>query len=94
MDTYIENNLKSKSEDGLRVGDVVRYAGDKNAPKHFTTFIFRNDDGVPQVFSRSGEGGRFERGSATNFTSANPRFSIYGTIRGIGKDSTGYYGRR
>jgi RHS repeat-associated protein len=94
MDEYIKNNLTSKSEEDLRVGDVVRYANDKNVPKHFTTFIFRNDDGVPQVFSRSGEGGRFERGSASNFTSANPRYSSYGTIRGIGKNSTGYYGRR
>ncbi len=94
MDEFIKDNLTSKSESDLRIGDAVRYADEKNVPKHFTTFIFRNDDGVPQVFSRSGEGGRFETGSASNFTSANPRFSGYGTIRGIGKDSSGYYGRR
>ncbi len=94
MDKFIGDNLTSKSESDLRIGDVVRYAtgdGKVNVPAHFTTFIFKNDNGDPQVFSRSGEGGRFEVDSATSDKFVNP---TYGTIRGIGKDSSGYYGRR
>ncbi|MFN3329669.1 MAG: RHS repeat-associated core domain-containing protein, partial [Pyrinomonadaceae bacterium] len=93
MDEYIRNNLKSIPKEDLRVGDVIRYAldegGRKNVPRHFTTFLFMSDDGVPMVFSRNGKGGPFEYGKASDFVREN-----YGTIRGIGKDPTGYYGRR
>lgn len=94
MDEFIKDNLTSKSESDLRIGDAVRYADSKNVPKHFTTFIFRNDDGVPQVFSRSGQGGPFQTGTATRFTGNQGNGVDYGSIRGIGKDATGYYGRR
>ncbi|GEM_PF-3296062 len=104
MDVFIENNLTSKSEGDLRIGDVVRYGLDetnskgeitsRNVPKHFTTFIFMSDDNVPQVFSRSGVGGRFETGSASGFAGKFGNDVDYGNIRGIGRDSTGYYGRR
>jgi RHS repeat-associated protein len=83
--------LKSVSADALSIGDIVRYAiGTGNTPAHFTTFIFRDDSGVPLVFSRSGEGGVFEYGSAYSRRFQN---DTYGTIRGIGKDPTGFYSR-
>ena len=104
MDEYIRNNLKSIAEGDLRVGDVVRYALDeingkgevtnRNAPKHFTTFLFMSDSNVPMVFSRSGQGGPFQYGTASQFTGKQNDKVDYGSIRGIGKDSTGYYGRR
>jgi hypothetical protein len=82
----------------LRVGDVIRYAldegGRKNVPRHFTTFLFMSDDGVPMVFSRSGKGGPFQYGPASRFAGRQNSRVDYGTIRGIGKDPTGYYGRR
>ena len=83
--------LKSISADDLSLGDIVRYAtsgskGTSNVAAHFTTFIFRSDSGVPMVFSRSGEGGPFQHGPASTFQSDK-----YGTIRGIGKDPTGFY---
>jgi hypothetical protein len=88
-DLIRSKGLRSISEDALSIGDIVRYAIDKgNTPKHFTTFIFRDDSGVPVVFSRSGAGGPFQYGAATDFQKPT-----YGTIRGIGKDPTGYYSR-
>jgi RHS repeat-associated protein len=91
-DQLIRNrNLKSVSAGEMSIGDIVRYANAGNLPKHFTTFIFRDDSGVPIVFSRSGTGGPFEYGSAYSSRFQN---STYGTIRGIGKDPTGFYGRR
>jgi RHS repeat-associated protein len=99
MDDYIKNNLTSIAAGELRIGDVVRYGLDetnskgeitkRNAPKHFTTFLFTSDGGDPMVFSRSGVNGRFQPGRASDFEGGN-----YGTIRGVGKDATGYYGRK
>ena len=73
----------------LSIGDIVRYANGSRAT-HFTTFIFRDDSGVPMVFSRSGTGGAFHYDSAYS-----PKFenSTYGKIKGIGKDATGFYSR-
>jgi hypothetical protein len=96
MDEYIRSNsLKSIVEADLRIGDIVRYAtGSGNTPAHFTTFIFANDNGDPLVFSRSGEGGPFQYGTAASFTGVRREGVDYGSIRGIGKDPTGYYRRR
>jgi RHS repeat-associated protein len=94
MDDYIRDNLRSIAEENLGIGDVVRYADSKNVPQHFTTFIFRSDSGDPIVFSRSGEGGPFQVGNAASFTGDRGNGVDYGSIRGIRKDPTGFYGRR
>ena len=83
-----DKRLRSISSDEARIGDIVRYADSRNDPKHFTTFIFRDDNGVPGVFSRTGAGGRFELGKATHFQNAT-----YGTIRGRSSNESGYYRR-
>ena len=88
-DTLIQDRrLRSVSSDEARIGDIVRYADSGNNPKHFTTFIFRDDSGVPLVFSRSGSGGPFEIGKATEFQN-----QTYGTIRGRNSNESGYYRR-
>ena len=90
-DDNIQNKrMKSVAQGDMRIGDIVRYATEGNVPAHFTTFIFQNDNGDPQVFSRSGAGGRFETGSAYSAQFVN---DTYGNIRGIGKTDTGFYGR-
>jgi hypothetical protein len=71
-----------------RVGDIVRWADARNNPKHFASFIFRNDNGDPVVFSKSGERGRYEIA-----TTNDQRWTDYqyGTIRGINRGETGFY---
>jgi RHS repeat-associated protein len=98
-DEYIERNLASKPASDLQVGDIVRYGLDEvnkkgevtrsNVPKHFTTFLLMSDDGVPMVFSRSGDGGAFGYGAAKDFEASN-----YGPVRGRKNDATGFYGKR
>ena len=82
-----ENNSKSINESELRIADIVRWAKD-GAPTHFASFIFRNDNGDPVVYSKSGAKGPFEIA-----TTSDPRWARYGygTISGIRKDDTGYY---
>lgn len=79
---------RSVAEGGLRVGDIVRWADARNNPKHFANFIFRNDDGTPVVFSKSGHRGPYEVATTTD-----ERWSRYGygNIRGITTNATGYY---
>jgi RHS repeat-associated protein len=86
-DALISANGQTTSvqEDNLSLGDIVRWADTKNNPKHFATFIFRNDDGVPVVFSKSGARGPYEIGTTNEIGSG------YGTIRGIQSGQTGYY---
>jgi RHS repeat-associated protein len=48
----------SAPKDGTRVGDVVRYG--KDELRHFANILFKDDDGVTQIFSRTGTSGRFE----------------------------------
>jgi hypothetical protein len=90
MDTVIglmgqDFRVKSVSESELRVGDFIRYA-DNKGPQHFATFIFRDDNGVPKVFSKSGERGPFEIRTYNGFS------SNYGTIQGRpGQRESGFY---
>jgi len=72
----------------LRLGDVVRWADAQNHPMHFASFIFRNDEGVPVVFSKSGARGPYETPTTTEIGTKYPG---YGTIRGINSAETGYY---
>lgn len=50
--------ILSSPSDGLRVGDVVRYGTGQK--RHFANILFKDDDGITQIFSRSGTSGRFE----------------------------------
>jgi RHS repeat-associated protein len=88
-DALITELGRPVSEEKLRVGDIARYARSDNRPQHFASFIFRDDSGVPQVFSKSGERGPYERLPAND-----PKFSQgygYGSIRGISKGDSGFY---
>jgi RHS repeat-associated protein len=89
--TITGNNAKSVSEGELRIGDIVRWA--KNGdPTHFASFIFRNDNGVPEVFSKSGALGPYERAPINGAGSITQKYgSIYGTVQGINKTDTGFY---
>ncbi|NJM52730.1 MAG: hypothetical protein HC846_04635, partial [Blastocatellia bacterium] len=89
--TITGNNAKSVQESELRIGDIVRWAKDGN-PTHFASFIFRTDDGVPEVFSKSGAKGRFEVAPINGAGSITQKYgSIYGTVQGIEKTQTGFY---
>jgi RHS repeat-associated protein len=89
--TITGNNAKSVQESELRIGDIVRWAKDGN-PTHFATFIFRADNGVPEVFSKSGEKGRFEVAPINGAGSITEKYgSTYGTVQGIEKTHTGFY---
>ena len=46
------------AKDGLQVGDVMRYG--TGTSTHFANVFFIDDDGVTQIFSRSGVSGVFE----------------------------------
>lgn len=72
----------------LRIGDILRWADDRNNPKHFANFIFRNDEGVPVVFSKSGARGPYEIVSSDEIGTKYPG---YGTIQGKNPGQTGYY---
>jgi RHS repeat-associated protein len=77
---------KSVSEGDLTIGDIVRYAKEDNRPQHFATFIFKNTNGDPVVYSKSGEKGPYEIVPARSENLAG-----YGDIRGINKGDTGFY---
>ena len=78
--------LRSVSADALRVGDIIRYANDRNKPQHFMNAIFTGDDGTTYAFSRSGVNGRFEIVPKDRFVGTN-----YGSIRGIKPGDSGFY---
>jgi hypothetical protein len=75
-------------ESNLGLGDIVRWADARNNPKHFASFIFRKDDGVPVVFSKSGGRGPYEMAT---FSEIATKYPSYGTISGISSGQTGYY---
>ncbi len=83
-----EGAATSVQESNLRLGDIVRWADARNNPKHFASFIFRNDDGLPVVFSKSGVRGQYETVTTSEIGTKYPG---YGTIRGISSGQTGYY---
>jgi len=67
--------VKSVSEGELKVGDFIHYANSQG-PQHFATFIFRDENGVPKVFSKSGTDGPYQIVPYNRFS------SNYGTIQG------------
>ncbi|MEW6126589.1 MAG: RHS repeat-associated core domain-containing protein [Acidobacteriota bacterium] len=88
---YIDSLLKKQkniSADEAGVGDPIRYADKNNLGQHYASFAFREENGNIKVFSRSGQNGPFEFVDAKLLEG-----SSYGTIRGIGKDRTGFYSR-
>ena len=89
LDPLLDTAARPVAESDARVGDIIRYAKENNVATHFANFIFRNDDGTPMAFSKSGETGRYERRSA-----ASLQGSSYGTIRGRNSGDSGYYRRR
>jgi RHS repeat-associated protein len=70
------------SEDSLRVGDIARYATSDGKAKHFANFVFRNDDGVPIVFSKSGFSGPYQLTTARSLEGNHPGGVVYGNING------------
>jgi RHS repeat-associated protein len=82
----IVSGLRSVPGDALRVGDIIRYANERNQPQHFMNAIFTGDDGTTYAFSRSGVNGRFEIVPKDRFVGSN-----YGSIRGIKPGDTGFY---
>ncbi len=89
MDSAIQQaGLSSTDAAGLGIGDIVRQAKD-GAPTHFSNFIFRDDNGAPIVFSRSGENGAFQIRSIKSLEA----LPLYGPVAGIGKKETGFYTR-
>jgi len=89
LDPLLGTEANNVAEKDARVGDIIRYAKEDNVATHFANFIFRNDDGTPVAFSKSGEKGRYEVRSASSLQVPN-----YGTIRGREKDPSGYYRRK
>jgi RHS repeat-associated protein len=90
---YIDSLLKDQknlSQSELQFKDVVRFADGANNGTHYANAIFENDDKSLEAFSRSGQGGKLEIIDVTKL-SGNPY--NYGAVRGIGKDSTGFYSR-
>ena len=89
LNPLLDTEARNVAQSYARVGDIIRYAKDNNVATHFANFIFREDDGTPIAFSKSGEHGRYERRSA-----ASLQTDLCGTIRGRSGDSSGYYRRR
>jgi hypothetical protein len=54
-----------------RVGDVMRFANPNSVAAHFGNLIFRNTDGTPLVFSKSGTKGPFEITNPTDLRQNN-----------------------
>ncbi len=89
LDPLLDTETRNVTESDAQVGDIIRYAKENNVATHFANFIFRNDDGTPVAFSKSGEKGRYETRTASSLQVPN-----YGTIRGRNDDPSGYYRRR
>jgi len=86
LDEKLAAEAKPESPGDATVGDIIRYATTDNVAKHFTSFIFLDDNGQPIAFSKSGQEGPYEHGNAIDFEN-----SKYGDIRGINKGESGYY---
>ncbi len=91
LDPMLDTEARNVAESDARVGDMVRYANDRNIATHFANFIFRRDDGTPLAFSKSGEKGPYEIKNAHERYPDGLENSLYGTVRGRGKDPSGYY---
>ena len=89
LDPRLDTEARNVAESDAQVGDIIRYAKSDNVATHFANFIFRDDDGTPVAFSKSGTNGRYENKEAGRLQT-----DLYGTIRGRNKDSSGYYRRR
>jgi hypothetical protein len=70
-----------KSENDLRTGDILRYG--QGANRHFGNFVYKDDNGVPQVFSRLGKENSFAIHSIRDatVTSFNKRGNVNGMFR-------------
>jgi RHS repeat-associated protein len=89
LDPLLDTDARAVSASDARVGDIIRYAKSDNVATHFANFIFRNDDGTPVAFSKSGETGPYEVRNA-----ASLQVPTYGTIRGRNSGDSGFYRRR
>jgi len=89
LDPLLNTEARPISPSDALVGDIIRYAKADNVATHFANFIFRNDDGTPVAFSKSGEKGMYEIRAA-----ARLQYPNYGTIRGRNEGDSGYYRRR
>jgi hypothetical protein len=90
LDPLLDTEARPVSAADAHVGDIIRYGNGKdNVAAHFDNFIFRNDDGTPVAFSKSGVTGRFEVIGAPQLQGGN-----YGPIRGRNNGESGYYRRR
>jgi YD repeat-containing protein len=89
LDSRLGTDARPVAESDAQVGDIIRYAKSNNVATHFANFIFRNDDGTPVAFSKSGETVRYEMRTA-----ASLQVPMYGTIRGISSKDSGYYRKR
>ena len=67
------------TEANLRIRDIVKYGNGER--RHFTNVFFITDDGVTQVFSRSGVNGRFETFDIKDPTLINGYGKITGTFK-------------
>lgn len=91
LDARLETEARNIPESEAQIGDIIRYARENNVATHFAIFIFRNDDGTPVAFSKSGTTGPYEVRPAASLQSP---ITDYGTIRGITSGQSGYYRRR
>ncbi|HKV41401.1 MAG TPA: hypothetical protein VJX67_19500 [Blastocatellia bacterium] len=88
LDPLLDTEANPVAASNAQVGDIIRYAKDNNVATHFANFIFRNDDGTPIAFSKSGMTGPYEVGDPGDLQRA------YGTIRGRNDGDSGYYHRK
>ena len=83
FDPVLNREAKPVSESEARIGDIVRYATDKGrTPQHYANFIFRDDSGVPLVFSKSGTDGPYEIRTAKSLEGRQAKGVNYGNISG------------
>lgn len=89
LDPRLDTEARAIGERDARVGDIIRYAKSNNVATHFANFIFRNDDGTPVAFSKSGVTGPYHIAKVAELQTA-----LYGTVRGRNSGDSGYYRRR
>ncbi|MFV0387902.1 MAG: RHS repeat-associated core domain-containing protein [Pyrinomonadaceae bacterium] len=93
LDPMLDTEAKNVAESDAQVGDIIRYAKADNIATHFANFIFRNDDGTPVAFSKSGVKGRYEiRYVFGDYPGLE--VEIYGTVSGRNANESGFYRRR
>jgi hypothetical protein len=79
LDPRLDTEARTVAESDARIGDMIRYAKENNVATHFANFIFRNDDGTPVAFSKSGTTGPCQIRNARG--PGGLETSTYGTIR-------------